>query len=138
MGSYDMIKSRPIHAVEFFLASVLSMFYFLAPLLGIIFGAALGLALVTSMLDVGVFSLVVSVLGLFLGAFILEIIRAITNRVSSTVYKRSGRSAVVIRMAVFIIIFIAFMLISNVNFMFFILNQFMGGIQSNWFIPHIL
>jgi hypothetical protein len=135
VGSSDVINWLPIHAVEFVLASVLSMFYFLAPLLGIVFGAALGLAVATSMLDVGLFSLVVSVLGLFLGAFILEIIRAITNRVSSTVYKRSGRSAVVIRMVVFIIIFIAFMLISNVNFLFSILNQFMGGIDSAWFIP---
>jgi hypothetical protein len=135
IGSSDVINWLPIHAVEFVLASVLSMHYFLAPLLGIVFGAALGLAVATSMLDVGLLSLVVSTLGLFLGAFILEIIRAITNRVSSSVYKRSGRSAVVIRMAVFIIIFVAFMLISNVNFLFSILNQFMGGIESAWFIP---
>jgi len=135
VGSSDVINWLPIHALEFVLASVLSMFYFLAPLLGIVFGAALGLAVATGMLDVGLFSLVLGVLGLFLGAFILEIIRAITNRVSSSVYKRSGRSAVVIRMVVFIIVFIAFMLISNVNFLFSILNQFMGGVESAWFIP---
>ena len=135
VGSSDVINWLPIHAVEFVLASVFSMFYFLAPLLGIMFGIALGLAITTSMFDVGLFSVVISTLGLFLGAFILEIIRAITNRVSSSVYKRSGRSAVIIRMVIFIIMFIAFMLISNVNFLFSILNQFMGGIQSAWFIP---
>jgi len=135
VGSSDVINWLPIHAVEFVLASVLSMLYFLSPLLGIIFGAAFGLSLSTSMLDVGLFSLAVSTLGLFLGAFILEIIRAITNRVSSTVYKRSGRTAVAIRMVVFIIMFVAFMLISNVNFLFSILGQFMGGIESAWFIP---
>ncbi len=130
VGSSDVINWLPIHAVEFVLASVISMFYFLAPLLGIVFGATFGLSLSTSMLDVGLFSLGVSTLGLFLGAFILEIIRAITNRVSSTVYKRSGRTAVVVRMVVFIIMFVVFMLISNVNFLFSILDQFMGGIQS--------
>ncbi len=135
VGSSDVINWLPIHPVEFVLASVLSMFYFLAPLLGIIFGVALGLAVVTSMLDVGSFTLVVSTLGLFLGAFVLEIIRAITNRLSFTVYRRSGRSAVIIRMIVFISMFVAFMLISNINFLFSILNQFMGGIQSAWFIP---
>ena len=87
------------------------------------------------MLDVGLFSLVVSTLGLFFGAFILEIIRAITNRVSSTVYKRSGRTAVVIRMVVFILVFVVFMLVSNVNFLFSILEQFLGGIEAAWFIP---
>jgi len=135
VGSSDVINWLPIHALEFILASVLSMLYFLAPLLGIIFGAALGLSLFTNMLDVGLFSLSVSVLGLFLGAFILEIIRAITNRVSSSVYKRTGRTAVAIRMVVFILLFVVFMLVSNFNFLFSILNQFMGGIDSAWFIP---
>jgi hypothetical protein len=135
VGSSDVINWLPIHAVEFVLASVISMLYFLAPLLGIIFGATFGLSLSTNMLDVGLFSLAVSTLGLFLGAFILEIIRAITNRVSSTVYKRSGRTAVAVRMVIFIIIFVVFMLISNVNFLFSILEQFMGGIESAFFLP---
>ena len=135
VGSSDVINWLPIHAVDFVLASVLSMIYFLAPLLGIIFGATFGLSLSANMLDVGLFSLLVSTLGLFLGAFILEMIRAITNRVSSTVYKRSGRTAIAVRMIVFIILFVVFMLISNVNFLFSILEQFMGGIESAWFIP---
>ena len=135
VGSSDVINWLPINALEFVLASVLSMLYFLAPILGIIFGATLGLSIFTNMLDVGLFSLAVSILGLFLGAFILEIIRAITNRVSSSVYKRTGRTAIAIRMIVFILVFVVFMLVSNVNFLFSILNQFMGGIESAWFIP---
>jgi hypothetical protein len=38
-------------------------------------------------------------------------------------------------MAVFILIFVVYMLISNVNFLFSILEQYMSGIQSAWFIP---
>ncbi|MFA5364197.1 MAG: hypothetical protein WC325_03340, partial [Candidatus Bathyarchaeia archaeon] len=135
VGSSDVINWLPIHAVEFLLASVLSMFYFLAPLLGIVYGAAFGLALSTNMLDVGLLSLAVGTLGLFLGSFVLEIIRAVTNRVSSSVYKRTGRTAIVVRMVTFILVFVVFMLVSNVNFLFSILDQFMGGIQSAWFIP---
>ena len=135
IGSSDVINWLPIHAIEFVLASVLSMFYFLAPLLGIIYGGAFGLSLAANMVDIGVLSLAVGTLGLFLGSFILEIVRAITNRVSSSVYKRSGRTAVAIRMFIFILIFVLFMLISNFNFLFSILEQFMGGIQSAWFIP---
>ena len=44
VGSSDVINWLPIHAVEFVIASVFSMLYFLAPLLGIVFGAAIGLA----------------------------------------------------------------------------------------------
>ena len=135
VGSSDIINWLPISAFDFVLASVLSMLYFLAPILGIIFGATLGLSLSAKMLDVGLLSLAVGTLGLFLGTFILEIVRAITNRVSTSVYKRTGRTAIGIRMVVFIFMFIIFMLISNVNFLFSILEQFMGGIESAWFIP---
>jgi hypothetical protein len=135
VGSSDVINWLPIHAVEFVLASVFSMLYFLAPLLGIVYGAAFGLALSASMIPIGLLTLAVSTLGLFMGSFVLEIIRAVTNRVSSSVYKRTGRTAVIIRMVTFILVFVVFMLGSNVNFLFSILNQFMGGIQSAWFIP---
>ena len=135
VGSSDIINWLPIHPLEFVIASVFAMLYFLAPILGIVFGASLGLALSSNMLDVGFVSLILGILGLFLGSFILEIIRAITNRVSSSVYKRTGKTAIVVRMAIFITIFIVFMLVSNVNFLFSILQQFMGGIEFAWFIP---
>ena len=135
VGSSDIINWLPIHAIEFVLASVLSMLYFLAPIFGIIYGVTFGLSLSTNLLDVGLFSLAVSTLGLFLGAFILEIVRAITNRVSSTFYKRSGRTAVAIRMIMFTFMFVAIMLILNINFLSSILEQFAGGIESAWFIP---
>ncbi|WNZ29317.1 MAG: hypothetical protein IAX21_00140 [Candidatus Bathyarchaeota archaeon] len=135
VGSSDVINWLPIYPIEFVLASALSMLYFLAPLIGIVYGAVIGLSLSTNMLDVGLFGLAVSTLGLFLGTFTLEIMRAITNRVSSTVYKRTGRTTVIVRMVMFVLIFVVYMLLTNVNFLFSILNQFMGGIQSAWFIP---
>jgi len=135
VGSSDAINWLPIRPVEFVLASVLSMTYFLAPILGVVYGGIIGLSVSTNMLDVGLFTLAVGTLGLFLGAFTLEIVRAITNRVSSTVYKRTGRTTVIIRLVTFLLIFVVYMLLTNVNFLFSILNQFMGGIESAWFIP---
>ncbi|HER54278.1 MAG TPA: hypothetical protein ENO13_00045, partial [Candidatus Bathyarchaeota archaeon] len=102
VGSSDVINWLPIHPIEFVLASVLSMLYFLAPLLGIVYGAVIGLSISTGMLDVGIIGLLVSTLGLFLGTFTLEIMRAITNRVSSSVYKRTGRTTVIVRMVLFV------------------------------------
>jgi hypothetical protein len=135
VGSSDIINWLPVEAKEFVLASVLSMFYFLAPILALVFGATFGLSMVVNMLDVGVFSLVLSVLGIFVGAFILEIIRAITNRVSATFYKRSGRTTVAVRMVFLVVFLVAFILISNINFLFTILQLLMGGITNAWFIP---
>jgi len=135
VGSSDIINWLPVKAAEFVLASVLSMIYFLAPLLALVFGATFGLSLSANMLDVGLLSLVFGVLGMFLGAFILEIIRAITNRVSTSFYKHSGRTTVAVRMIIFIVLMVAFILVSNINFLFTILQQFMGGIGNAWFIP---
>jgi hypothetical protein len=135
VGSSDIINWLPLKPTEFVLASVLSMFYFMSPIIALVFGATFGLSLSVNMLDVGLFSLVLGVLGMFLGAFILEIIRAITNRVSATFYKRSGRTTVAVRMIFIIIFLVAFILISNINFLFTILQLFMGGIANAWFIP---
>ena len=135
VGSSDIINWLPITAVEFVLASVLSMLYFLSPLLALVFGASFGLSLSANMLDTGLLTLVFGILGIFFGAFILEIIRAVTNRVSTSFYKRSGRTAVAVRMIVFLILMVTFFLVSNINFLFTILQQYMGGIGNAWFIP---
>ena len=135
VGSSDVINWLPVKAIEFVFASVLSMTYFLAPILAVFFGATLGISISVNMLDVGLLSLVFGVLGMFLGAFLIEIIRAITNRVSASFYKRSGRTTVAIRMVILLASMVAFILVSNANFLFTILQQFMGGIGNAWFIP---
>jgi hypothetical protein len=135
VGSSDIINWLPLKPIEFVLASVFSMFYFLAPILALVFGATFGLYLSANMLDVGLFSLFLGVIGMFLGSFILEIIRAITNRVSATFYKRSGRTTMAVRMIFLVTFLVAFILISNINFLFTILQLFMGGIANAWFIP---
>ncbi len=133
--SSDVINWLPIRALEFVLASVLSMIYFLVPILAIVFGAIFGISLSVNMVHTGLLSLLFGILGMFLGAFLIEIVRAITNRVSSSFYKRSGRTTVAIRMLVFLVVTVAFILVSNINFVFAILQQFIGEIGNVWFIP---
>ncbi|MGD9130265.1 MAG: hypothetical protein PVH73_01665 [Candidatus Bathyarchaeota archaeon] len=135
VGSADIINWLPIKVIEFVFASVLSMIYFLAPLLAMFFGAAFGIAVSVNMLDVGLLSIVFGVLGMFVGAFLMEIIRAITNRVSASFYKRSGRTTVAIRMVLLLTFMVVYILVFNANFLFAILQQFMGGIGNAWFIP---
>jgi hypothetical protein len=135
VGSADIINWLPIKVIEFVFASVLSMIYFLAPLLAMFFGATFGIAMSVNMLDVGLLSIVFGVLGMFVGAFLMEIIRAITNRVSASFYKRSGRTTVAIRMVLLLTFMVVYILVFNANFLFAILQQFMGGIGNAWFIP---
>ena len=134
-GSTDMINWLPIRASEYILASTLTLTYFLAPVLAVAFGATFGIAVSLNMVDIWLFSLGFGLVGLFLGTFITEILRALMNRVSATLYKRSGRSTVAGRMVVGIFMIVIFMLFFNVNVLLTVLQYFVGGVDNAWFIP---
>lgn len=134
-GSTDMINWLPIGASEYILASTLTLTYFLAPVLAVAFGVTFGIAASLNMVDIWLFSLGFGLVGLFLGTFITEILRALMNRVSATLYKRSGRSTVAGRMVVGIFMIVIFMLVFNVNVLLTVLQYFVGGVDNAWFIP---
>ncbi|MFQ6126288.1 MAG: hypothetical protein ACE5R6_17015 [Candidatus Heimdallarchaeota archaeon] len=134
-GSTDMINWLPIRPIEYIMSSTLTLTYFLAPVLALAFGATFGIAVSINMADIWLFSLVFGLVGLFLGTFITEILRALMNRVSATFYKRSGRSTVAGRMVVGIFMIVIFMLVFNVNVLLTVLQYFIGGVDNAWFIP---
>ncbi|MFQ5821481.1 MAG: hypothetical protein ACE5I5_15970 [Candidatus Heimdallarchaeota archaeon] len=135
VGSTDMINWLPIRASEYVFASAIALTYFLTPMLALFFAITFGLAISLNMMRIGLLSVSLSLLGILLGVFIAEIFRALLNRVSATLYKRSGRSAVVGRMIVGILMLVVFMLIFNVNVMLIILQHLGDRVEGAWFIP---
>jgi len=135
VSSTNVINWLPIRAIDYVLASAVCMAYFMAPGFTLFFGATLGIALSVNMLNIWMFSLVFGILGMFSGAFILEVIRALMNRVSASFYKRGGRSTVAVRMLGSIALMVVFVLIFNVNVLLIILQYFVGGVGNAWFIP---
>ena len=134
-GSTDMINWLPLRPSEYVLASTLALTYFLAPMLALFFGATFGIALSLNLVDIWLVSLSFGLLGMFSGTFLTEILRAVTNRVSATFYKRSGRTGIAVRTLAGIIVLVAFILIFNVNVLLIVLQQFVGGVSNAWFIP---
>jgi len=130
-----MINWLPIRASEYVLASMLALTYFLAPVLGLFFAVTFGIALSLNMMYIWLVSLGFGLLGMCLGTFLTEILWALINRLSATLYKRSGRSTVAGRMVAGIIMLVMFMLIFNVNVLLTVLQHFIGGVGNAWFLP---
>ncbi|MFX1520706.1 MAG: hypothetical protein ACFFCD_12385, partial [Promethearchaeota archaeon] len=132
----EAVNMLPIQADEYVLGSALSTIFILSPIPSIILGVTCGLIGIGRGLYFLWFSiLALSILALAGGSFFVEIIRAITNRVSSAFYSRGGRSALYVRFILSVIIFLVAMMLFNFNFLFLLLEAYSVEIISAWYIP---
>lgn len=134
-ASTDMVNWLPITVGEFVLGSSLTTMYFISPLVSAFLGASLALAIVTGMFSLWVTSGLLGLLGCFLGAFGLEVVRALLNRTTSALSRRAGQSVLMIRMLLSILLFAAFYVITNINVLTKIVGWFAGSIKSAWIVP---
>jgi len=134
-ASTDMINWLPIGAIEYVLGSALCTIYFTSPMLSLILGVSLGLAIYTGMITVWVLAATLGVLGAFLGAFVIEVVRALINRASATLYKRGGKSTMVVRSLMIIVLIATFSIMFNINILLTFIQWFVGSISNAWFIP---
>lgn len=135
--STDMINHLPITAAEYVLASSASVAFSYSIYLAVGLGAALGLALQFGLLYAWVMTVVMSLVAVFIGAFGIEALRAFTNRVSSILYKRSGRPVLILRLVMLIAVLVFFQLIFNPTIMLSLLGGITGGVQRAWFFPPV-
>ena len=98
-------------------------------------GAALGLALQFGLIYAWIITVLMSFVGVLIGAFGLEALRAFTNRASSLLYKRSGRAVMILRLVVLIVVFVFFQLIFNPTIMLSLLGSIAGGVQGASYFP---
>jgi hypothetical protein len=132
----EAVNMLPIRADEYVLGSSLSTIFILSPIISIILGFTSGLVGISRGLYFLWFSMfALSILALSGGAFIVEIIRAITNRVSSAFYSRGGRSTLYVRFVISVIIFLIAMMLFNFNFLFLVLEAYSVEIISVWYVP---
>jgi hypothetical protein len=134
-ASTDMVNWLPITVGEFVLGSSLTTMYFISPMVSALLGASLALAFATGMTGLWAFSGLLGLLGCFLGAFSLEVVRALLNRTSQALSRRGGQSALIIRMILSVLLFAAFSIIFNVSFLTRIVGWFAGSIRGAWIVP---
>jgi hypothetical protein len=139
--SSDIISWLPLKPSEFVLGSSLSSVYFISLILAIFFGLTLALSVLADTILVWLLFVPLSILNAFSGAFVVEIIRAISNRVSSTFYKKGGRSAIFgslfLTIAVIILFSVAFAIIFSPDIMSYLMSTLVSGIRLVWFIPMV-
>jgi hypothetical protein len=133
--STDMINHLPITAAEYVLASSASLAFSYSIYVAVGLGAALGLALQFGLIYAWIITVLMSFVGVLIGAFGLEALRAFTNRASSLLYKRSGRAVMILRLVVLIVVFVFFQLIFNPTIMLSLLGSIAGSVQGAPYFP---
>jgi hypothetical protein len=133
--STDMINHLPITAAEYVLASSASLAFSYSIYVAVGLGAALGLALQFGLIYAWIITVLMSLVAVLIGAFGLEALRAFTNRVSSLLYKRSGRAVMILRLVVLIAVFVFFQLVFNPTIMLSLLGSIAGSVQRASYFP---
>jgi len=137
LSSSDVVNWLPIKPSEYVLGSAVSTIYFLSWLLAAAFGSTLALSLWAGLIWTWILFVMLSLVTAFIGAFVVEVLRAIMNRVSSIFYKRGGRSAIFGRLVITIVFLVVFMIIFQVNYMYAILEAIASGVPFLWFFPPV-
>jgi len=134
-SSTDLINWLPISPGEYVAGSTMSLSYTYSLMFAFLIGATLGPAIVLKMFPTWVVAAVMTLLSLFMGACVVELLRALTNRISSSFYKRSGRSGIIVRLVLTIIVLVFFQLIFSGNIIIYLLQGLMLTVRAAWFVP---
>ncbi len=131
----DAINWLPVSAGEFVIGSVLTfaIYYSVVPVLFI--SATLPLAYIFGMIRSWELGTVLSVFAIFIGASVLEIIRAVLNRFSSSFYKKGGRGAIATRAIFYVLLILVFQVMFYPTFYTRIIGDITSNLGPAWFIP---
>ena len=112
-ASTDMINWLPITPTDYVLGSTLTTMYSISQLLAVIIGGSLGAAIFVGRLDLWAVSSLMGILGSLIGAFTLEIVRSLMNRVSHAVFKGRGQFAMITRTVLTLMLLVLVQLVFN-------------------------
>ncbi len=134
-ASTDLVYWLPISPGEYVGASAASMSYTYSFLLFAFLGLTLGPAIAYGIIPVWFTSAMLSFLSLLLGTCVVESLRSLTNRISSSFYKRSGRSGIFARLLLTVAVLVFFNLLFNGRIVVLILESVIQAVNTAWFVP---
>jgi len=137
VSSSEAVNWLPVSPREYVAASALSISSLYSFFLALAAGITLPLTLKFGLFSFWPLTIVLSIVSLFLGAFIVEFLRAIINRVSSTVYKKRGRLALAIRLVALVLLLSVVQLAFQPTVLYWVIGQIVGGIQIAWLVPFV-
>jgi len=134
-ASTDIVNWLPVQAVDFVSGSALTTIYFVSPMVSILLGVAFGLSFRAGSLDIWALSAALGVLGCFLGALALEIVRGAMNRASGAFSGMRGQGAVILRMVLSVAIIVMISMMFNFSMMMRVVGWFSSGVEGIRYVP---
>jgi len=131
----DLVNWLPITPMEYVGASTISESYIYSFMVCLFLGVVLGPALALGMASVWLAAAFMAVVALFAGATVVEVLDATTNRISSSFYKKSGRSGIIFRLIATVILLVFIQLLFSGYVVGYLLQSVMQAAISAWFIP---
>lgn len=135
--SSEAVNWWPVSPREHVSASSLSTWSLCSVFLAFSAGITLPLAIKFGLFYIWPLAMLLSVFGLLLGSFILEILKAITNRVSAVAYKKSGRVTMLVRIFVLVILFSTIALVFQPLALSWFFGGVVAGIKLMWVLPFV-
>ncbi len=135
LASSEAVNWLPVSPREYVLASSLSVEFTYSILLFFCLGVTIPLALSLGMLTLIPLFTLISALAYIWGAVIVEVLRSVMNRISTTFYKKSGRLGIILRIALVIILLAAVQFAFNPYILYTVLSSIVEGLSLVWFVP---
>jgi hypothetical protein len=136
-ASSEAVNWLPISPAEYVMASSLSVEFSYSPFLFIGLGITIPFALNFGLTSVVPFFILISIVAYIWGAVIVEALRSVMNRISTTVYKKSGRLGLILRILLVVILLVAVQMAFNPYILYTALAGIVEGVNLAWFIPVI-
>ncbi|MDQ1280538.1 MAG: hypothetical protein QG670_1801 [Thermoproteota archaeon] len=137
LASSEAVNWLPVTPQEYVIGSSVSVCFAYSLFPALAFGLTIPLALRFGMSSVIPFFVLISLLSFLWGAVIVETLRAVMNRISTSVYKRSGRFGVVLRLALLVTLLVAVQIAFNPYILYAVLSSIVSGINLAWFVPMV-
>jgi predicted permease len=131
----DTVNWLPVTQAEYVTASALSVAYDYSATLAIVLGITVVPATDYGLAWAWAGMAVVSLVMLFAGGALVEIVRATINRVSSAVMGRARRGALVLRLLLTVGIILVFEFVFNFSFLLGIIGTFSSTLSITAFVP---
>jgi len=137
LASSEAVNWLPVSPSEYILASSISVAFTYSPLFFLCLGVVIPLAVNFGMVSAVPLFVSVSFVAYLWGAVLVEALRAVMNRISSSVYKKSGRAGVALRIIVVVILLVALQMAFNPYVLYVALSGIVNGISLVWFLPMV-
>jgi hypothetical protein len=137
LASSEAVNWLPVSPSEYILASSVSIAFTYSPLFFLCIGFTIPLAVNFRMLSAVPLFVSISFVAYLWGAVIVEVLRSVMNRISSGVYKKSGRVGIVLRVLLVVILLVAVQTAFNPYFLYVALSGIVSGISLVWFVPMV-